>query len=70
MEKIKNNKNIENNILNELQKYSLKELIELFGDIPIKVLEKPINHDVKEAISNSLYEDSEVTFDEINNKNI
>ena len=70
MEKTKNNKNIENNLLNELKDYSMEELIELFGDIPIKVLEKPINHDINEAISNSLYEDSEVKFDEINNKNI
>ena len=70
MEKTKNNKNIENNLLNELKDYSMEELIKLFGDIPIKVFEKPINHDIKEAISNSLYEDSEVKFDEINNKNI
>ena len=49
---------------------SLEELIKLYGDIPINIMFKPINHDIDSSIDSSLFEDSDVIFNEISNKNI
>lgn len=69
MEKIKNN-NIEKDILKQFNHMSLEELIKLYGDIPINIMFKPINQDINSSIENSLFEDSDVIFNEISNKNI
>lgn len=69
MEKIKNN-NIEKDILKQFNNKSLEELIKLYGDIPINIMFKPINHDIDSSIDSSLFEDSDVIFNEISNKNI
>lgn len=69
MEKIKNN-NMEKDILNEFKNMSLEELIEIYGDIPMDIISKPENHNINSSIDNSLFEDSDVIFDEISNKNI
>lgn len=69
MEKIKNN-NMEKDILNEFKNMSLEELIKIYGDIPMDIISKPENHNINSFIDNSLFEDSDVIFDEISNKNI
>ncbi len=68
MEKIKNN--IEKDILKEFSNMSLEELIKLYGDIPKDIISKPENYNINSSIENSLFEDSDVIFDEISNKNI
>ncbi len=69
MEKIKNN-NTEKDLLKEFSNMSLEELIKTYGDIPMNIMSKPINQSINFSIDNSLFEDSDVIFDEINNKNI
>ena len=69
MEKIKNN-NTEKNILKEFSNMSLDELIKIYGDIPMNIISKPENYNINSSIDNSLFEDSDVIFDEINNKDI
>ena len=68
MEKIKNN--TEKDLLKEFSNMSLEELIKTYGDIPMDIMSKPINQSINFSIDNSLFEDSDVIFDEINNKNI
>lgn len=68
MEKIKNN--TEKDLLKEFSNMSLEELIKIYGDIPMKIMSKPINQSIDSSIDNSLFEDSDVIFDEISNKNI
>ncbi len=69
MEKIKNNI-LEKDILKEFSNMSLEELIKIYGDIPIDIISKLTNHNINSSIDNSLFEDSDVVFDEISNKNI
>ncbi len=69
MEKIESN-NIEKDILKEFKNMSLEELISLYGDIPLDIMNKPLNQSINCAIGNSLSEDSEVVFDEISNESI
>lgn len=68
MEKIKNN--TEKDLLKEFSNMSLEELIKIYGDIPMKIMSKPINQSIDSSIDNSLFENSDVIFDEISNKNI
>lgn len=68
MEKIKNN--TEKDLLKEFSNMSLEELVKIYGDIPMNILSKPINQSIDSSIDNSLFEDSDVIFDEISNKNI
>lgn len=69
MEKIKNN-NMEKDILKEFSNMSLEELIKLYGDIPTDIIFKPKEYNLNSSIDNSLFEDSDVIFNEISNKNI
>lgn len=68
MEKIKNN--TEKDLLKEFSNMSLEELVKIYGDIPMNILSKSINQSIDSSIDNSLFEDSDVIFDEISNKNI
>lgn len=68
MEKIKNN--TEKDLLKEFSNMSLEELVKIYGDIPMNILSKSINQCIDSSIDNSLFEDSDVIFDEISNKNI
>ena len=69
MEKIKNN-NTEKDLLKIFNNMSLEELIKTYGDIPMNIMSKPIDQSINSSIENSLFEDSDVIFDEISNKNI
>ena len=63
MEKKENNKS-EKDLLKEFSNMSLEELIDLYGDIPMKLATKPLEHSILSAIDKTLEEDREVKLDE------
>ena len=57
----------EETLLEKFNNLTEQELIELYGEIPTNIINKPNDYSIKSAIDGSLKEDSEVILDEINN---